>query len=209
MEREWAVQDRAYVGPAVHPSQAELDNPDLVQAVRAGDGEAIARVLDICLPSLRRLAAARLRLSAEEAEDVLQEVRVAFWQASHRFRGECSLHTYLVQITRRKCIDHLRARERRAVAPLDDYESTGENDPDIETAVDKLALAEALEQLSPRQRQLLELYYVQSKSYKEIAAEMGIAIGTVGAMKAEGLQKLRSAFGDSIAQADAGEENDG
>jgi RNA polymerase sigma-70 factor (ECF subfamily) len=209
MERDWAIRSHVNVGPAVHPSQTELDNPELVEAVRAGDGEAVAHVLDVCLPSLRRLVGVRFGLSSEEAEDVLQEVRIAFWRAAPRFRGECSLQTYLVQITRRRCIDHLRARERRSADPLDEHGSTGREDPAVETAVDRLAMAEALEQLSPRQRQVLDLYYVHSKSYREIAAEMGIVIGTVGAMKAEALQKLRRALSDDATQTDAEEKNDG
>ncbi len=199
MDWDCALLGSTRLGPGLHPSQINLDNPEVVQAVRAGDGEAIARVLEVCLPALRQLASNRFGLSAEESDDVLQEVRIAFWRAATRFRGECSLRTYLVQITRRKCIDHVRARERQASDALDSHNVEGRNDPAVETAADRLAMERAMAQLTPRQRQVLDLYYVQGRSYQEVAAAMGIAIGTVGAMKAAALDKLRSTLsGDAM-----------
>jgi len=59
--------------------------------------------------------------------------------------------------------------------------------------LDKLTVDGALHHLTARERLLLDLFYVQGKSYKEIAAEMGIAIGTVARMKSDALAKLRRA----------------
>jgi DNA-directed RNA polymerase specialized sigma24 family protein len=152
----------------LRPSDAELNDPRLVRAVQAGDGAAISRAIELCIPLLRTVVCGRLGLSAEECEDILQEVRIAFLEAGPRFRAHCSLRTYLVRITCRLCAAHLRARGRHGPEPRPLEEARG-------SAV-------------------LDLFYVQGKSYKEIAAEMGIAIGTVARMKSDALAKLRRAI---------------
>jgi len=202
----WWTPGPGEQGETLRGLQARLDSPDLVRGVRSGDGTAISRVLDLCLPSLRQVVSAQFGLSPEESEDVLQEVRIAFWQAATRFRGECSLQTYLVQIARRKSADYLRLRRRHALRSeaLDDEQVAADDGP-LGKAVERLAVAEALAKLSVRQRELLELYYTQRKSYQEIAGEMGIAIGTVGGMKAEALRKLRDALSEGgLESSDAG-----
>jgi DNA-directed RNA polymerase specialized sigma24 family protein len=93
-------------------SRAELDDPALERAVQAGDGAAISRVLELCLPWLRRRLSARLGLSTEDCEDLLQEVRLAFFTAATRYRGECSLRTFISGIACHECSDYLRARQR-------------------------------------------------------------------------------------------------
>lgn len=183
-------------GEAVPRSGPELDEPGLVEAVQAGDRAAVSRVLELCLPSLRTLVTGRFRLSREEGEDILQEVQVAFLQSANRFQGGCSLHTYLVRIACHKCIDYLRAQRRS-----DPGSSSGEHGTTgtgqsrmLDTMIDRLAMGQALARLSPRERELIELFYGQGRSYREIATQLGIAVGTVGGMKAEALAKLREAL---------------
>lgn len=176
----------------------ELDDPGLARAVQAGDGAAISRVLELCVPSLRPRLVGRLGLSAEDCEDLLQEVRVAFLAAATRFRGECSLRTFLSQIACYKCTDYLRARRRR---DRNSQRAAGEpasrrDDPMLGEALERLAVTEAMAQLTPRERQVLELYYLQERSYQEISAVMGIGTGSIGALKAEALLKLRTAISD-------------
>jgi RNA polymerase sigma-70 factor, ECF subfamily len=178
---------------------SELDRPDLVQSVRAGDRAAISHVLESCRPSLRRIITSRFHFPSEDCDDILQEVQLAFLLAAPRFRGECSLHTYLVQIACRKCADRLRARRREA--PY--WQQTGPDEVAAQhgTGFDglegRLAVQTAQGCLSPRELQLLDLFYRQEKSYREIAQAMGLAIGSVGAMKAEAILKLRVALGTS------------
>ena len=183
-------------------SKVEPDDPKLVRAVQAGEQAAISRVLHLCLPLLRNVVRARFGLSREESEDVLQEVRIAFIGAAVRFRGECSLRTYLTQIACRKCADHLRGRRHEPESQGDEHShAAADEDPALDRTVDRLAVSQAMRQLSARERLLLELYYVQGKSYKEISAEMGIAVGTVGGMKAAALMKLRRALGGDTGHA--------
>ncbi len=180
---------------SLRPSRAELDDPNLVRAVQAGDGAAISRALQLCTPLLRKVICGRFGLSAEDCEDVLQEVRIGFLEAGPRFRADCSLRTYLVRITCRQCAAHLQARRRRGPdpRPLEEVKHVAVDHRALTDMLERLTVAGALEQLPERQRLLLDLFYMQGKSYKEIAAEMGIAIGTVAAMKWEALEKLRKA----------------
>ena len=200
MEGEWSPTGLPVWGVGLQLSQGELDRPDLVQAVQAGEAAAITRVLDLCLPTLRRVVSRQFGLSPEEAEDVLQEIRITFWRAARRFRGESSLQTYLVQIACWKCGQYLRARDRHPWESLEGGRVPGRTDVS-RSAVERVAMEKALEQLPARQREVLDLYYGNSKSYQEIAAEMGIAVGTVGAMKAEALRKLRRVLSEDASSA--------
>jgi RNA polymerase sigma factor (sigma-70 family) len=123
-------------------------------------------------------------------------VRIGFLDAGPRFRADCSLRTYLVRITCRQCAAHIRARKRHDHEPYPPPTQVEDVTVDHEAftaMLDRLTVNGAVEQLPERQRLLLELFYMQGKSYREIAAEMGIAVGTVAAMKWEALAKLRKA----------------
>jgi len=184
------------LGGELRPSAPTPEDPEFIAAVRAGDRAAVARALDLCLPALRQLVARRFGLSPEDCEDILQEVQVAFLAAAPRFRGECTLHSYLMQIACHKCADYLRRRERSGAHShaSGQRQAAARNDDALEIAVNKAALEEAISCLTPRERRLVELFYTEARSYREIAAELGIAIGAVGALKAAALLKLREAL---------------
>ena len=177
----------------LRPAGIELDSPELVAAVRAGDSEAISRVLEFCMSSLRGVVRGRFNVPPELSEDILQEVRIAFWRAAPRFRGECSLRTYLMQITCRKCVDYLREKSRRGadIANLEeDSVDVADADPG-DAIVDRTAIEQGMAGLPCLQREVLQRYYCEQKSYREIAEEMKIPIGSVGGLKAEALSSLR------------------
>ena len=184
------------LGGELRPSAPAPEDPEFIAAVRAGDHAAVSRALEMCLPSLGQMVSRRFGLSREECEDVLQEVQVAFLAAAPRFRGECTLHSYLMQIACHKCTDYLRRRERSGAHSHTggQRQAAARNDDALEIAVNKAALEEAISCLTPRERRLVELFYTEARSYREIAAELEIAIGAVGGLKAAALLKLRKAL---------------
>jgi RNA polymerase sigma-70 factor (ECF subfamily) len=179
-------------GGTVGRSRGELDAPELARAVQAGDCTAISRALDLCLPALRQRLTSRLGVSPEDCEDLLQEVRIAFLAAAPHFRGECSLHSFLCEIASHKAIDHLRARRRELAGERTrEARPPGQLDPGLSRVVERLAAREMLSLLTPRERQVVELYYLEERSYREISELLGISYGTISALKGEALLKLR------------------
>lgn len=189
-------------------SKQDKDDPDLVRAVQAGDGWAVSRVLEQCIPWIGRYLARHHGLSSDELEDVLQETRVAFLNAATRFDGRSRLKTYLTQIACRKCIDQIRAKSRGAAQSyeLDERCIEADNADPGKSVPDRVSLERALAQLSPRQREVVTMYHFESKSYSDIADELGITVGTVAGTKAEALQRLRKLLTEAgVCSADGAE----
>ncbi|MFW6061608.1 MAG: RNA polymerase sigma factor [Planctomycetota bacterium] len=82
----------------------------LLDAIREGDGDAWAQLVDRYQGRLLAFARSRLK-NAADAEDLVQDSFVAFLRAAGDFRREASLETYLFTILRRKIIDFLRGRK--------------------------------------------------------------------------------------------------
>ena len=78
---------------------------------QAGDGEAFRELID---PFRRELQAHCYRIlgSAEDAEDVLQEVLLSAWRSIGRFDGQ-SLRAWLYRIATNRCLNYLRGESRR------------------------------------------------------------------------------------------------
>jgi RNA polymerase sigma-70 factor, ECF subfamily len=153
----------------------------LVLRCQAGDERAFARLLDGFGP--RTLAYLR-GLVGDDAEDVQQEVWLAVYRGIHTLADPRAFRTWLFRTTRHRAIDFLRARRRERELVEDaaleggDAASPAEDDDPL-APLDASALAPALAELPPAQREVLLLRYQHDMSYAELALVTGCPVGTV------------------------------
>jgi RNA polymerase sigma-70 factor (ECF subfamily) len=135
----------------------------------------------------------RLSGSAADAEDLTQET---FRKALHRLatlRDADRVKPWLFRILRNAYLHRIRDDRRRRVVPLDGEVAR----PEAESAdwpVDPERLQEALDNLDESFRTPLILYYFDDFSYKDIADQMDVPIGTVMSRLARGKAYLKEAL---------------
>ncbi|HEX7682914.1 MAG TPA: RNA polymerase sigma factor [Trinickia sp.] len=143
--------------------------------------------------AIYRFIARRVR-SAEDAEDILQSTYLGAWENRASYRGTAQPKTWLTAIALNVMRNHLsRASEYRFVLePIDDHESelldlrAPERCMSVKQTL--LTVLEFVQGLSPDQQRMLELLFVDSVSYVDVAAALGIPVGTVRSR----LSRLRS-----------------
>ncbi|MFO0902302.1 MAG: RNA polymerase sigma factor [Pirellulales bacterium] len=187
--------------------EPEVDEIELIRRLVAGDATAWRDFVD----RFHRLVAARVAATARElqvplrptdAEDLAAEVFLQLvardFAALREFQGRSTLSTWLSVIARRISLRKLLSARREPANPL--YAA-----PPVETAdeahADPLAqlihgenrrrLAAALADLSDRQRELVQLHYLDGCSYREISQRLGIPMNSVGPSLQRAQQKLR------------------
>lgn len=148
-------------------------------------------------PKLATLIA-RLIPVRDRVPDVLQDVWIAVWRGLPWFRGESALSTWIWKIAYRMAL-----RERtRIYGKLDTVELLEEidthcNNPSIEEELDRKEWMEKMIiALSPIQRTVVTMYYLENFSIKEIAEIIGQAEGTVKSHLFRARQKMiQSVYG--------------
>jgi RNA polymerase sigma-70 factor (ECF subfamily) len=169
---------------------------DDIQAIRriaSGDRQALtALYLRYQQPLFRYL----LQLTPDRglAEELLQDTLVAVWRSAKRFEGRSSVQTWLLGIARRQAHNTLRQRGQ----PLADASALIElpaTDPQPEEAAlasfAREELADAFGRLSPVQREVLALTFVDELTYKETAQVLGVPVGTVKSRLSHARRALR------------------
>lgn len=140
-------------------------------------------------------------LGPEAAKDVSQEVFLAAWRGRATFDSQRgSLAGWLVGITKRRIVDHLRSEGRHASrrADHDGFEpGTGPviDARPIEDIADRMLLADALQTLPPRTQTALHLAYRDGLTHNDIAERTGMPLGTVKSDIRRGLARLRDHLG--------------
>ncbi len=141
------------------------------------------------------------RMSANSAEDAVQEIFIDVWKNAARFdESQSSETTFIAMIARRRLIDRLRYTKRRISADsLDDIvvEPSNRADQEMQTNIEARDAARALQQLRPEQRQVLQLSIVQGLSHQEISAATGMPLGTVKTHARRGILQVREFLGMS------------
>jgi RNA polymerase sigma-70 factor, ECF subfamily len=127
----------------------------------------------------------------EAAETLTQECFLKAYQNRKSYRGNASLSTWVCQIAINLARDYQRNRKSRFWRGLfrhgDQFEAAAAAAPDERPTHDRAMLAEeqiaavwqAAEELSPQQRAVFVLRFVEEKSLEEIAAATGLKVGTV------------------------------
>jgi RNA polymerase sigma factor (sigma-70 family) len=99
----------------------------LLEAIRGGDPEAWARLVDEYQGRLLRFASARVPQAAD-AEDIVQDTFASFIGAIHTVQIETSIETYLFGILRNTIVNRVRTRWVRTVCLIQDLRRNGEHD---------------------------------------------------------------------------------
>jgi RNA polymerase sigma-70 factor (ECF subfamily) len=178
------------------PESCTRDDQDMLRRVGAGDRQALA---DLYLRYRQSLFQYLLRLTPDRglAEDLLQETFVAVWQSASRFEGRSSVQTWLIGVARRQAYNRLRQRAAQTTdAGAKELEALAAPDPEPENAAlaraSREELGAAIARLSPVHREVLALAFGQELSGQEMAAVLGVPIGTVRSRLRDAKRALRT-----------------
>lgn len=164
----------------------------LVARMAAGEGEALQLLFLEFNAQLHGLVR-RILEDPEDAREVVQDTFIKAWRHAASYRPERGeVVSWLVFIARRTAIDRLRKGARRRLLhealqrePVDDTQLPYDRF-EFEERV-----ARHLDEISPAQRQALELAFFRGHSQAQIAAAMQTPVGNVKNHLRRGLQKLR------------------
>jgi RNA polymerase sigma-70 factor (ECF subfamily) len=137
--------------------------------------------------------AMRLTGDHARAEDVVQETLLRAWQHPHVADGERSPRAWLFRVARNMIIDERRSvRFRSEVSSPDGADEFEQCGPDeVDAALDRLLIADALTHLSPEHRAVIRRSYYLGWTIAQIADDLQIAEGTVKSRLHYALQALR------------------
>ena len=174
---------------------------DLVQKIAEGDQSALGTLYD----STNRLVYGlilRVLNDASTAEEVLLDVYTQVWrQASTYDTSRGAPLAWVTTIARSRAIDRLRSgwQDQKRKEPLDaigDAPTSAASPEEATVASERQRFVrEALAQLTPEQREVIELAYYSGLSHSEIAAKLNQPLGTIKTRTRLGMMKLREALG--------------
>ena len=166
---------------AAAPAIAEGSDRALMVRISQGDERALE---DLYARHNVRIYRFVLRLLGNEctAEDVVSEVYFHVWRHAGAFEGGSEVSTWLLGIARFKALSTLRVRTFEQL----DEEAAGQIADECDNAEVALVksernamLRQCLSQLSPAQREVIDLVYYHGKSVSEVAAIVGASPNTV------------------------------
>ena len=131
-----------------------------------------------------RLALARTA-SVPDAEDVFQEVFLRYFRHEERFQSDEHRKAWLIRCTVNRAKSLTASPWKKRTVPLETAEEVGVED-------DHREVYSAVLSLPPKYRAVIHLHYFEGLSVAEMAADLGLAEGTVKSQLSRGRALLRN-----------------
>lgn len=185
---------------AAPPEQARISGPDarLVHACLRGDEEAWAALLD----KYKRLIFSiptRQGIPRDDAADIFQRVCLLLLAELPHLRRAEALPMWLIRVTSRECLRWRRQEQPYAASEAADAalafaaDAAPAADELLAQVKDEHLLREAMAALPPRCRDLIQMLFFENpvRPYREAAAALGLAGGSIGFIRGRCLTRLR------------------
>lgn len=176
------------------PNRAERE---LLASARNGDDSAYESLVRI---HQRQVYAFLYRLSrnVEDAMELTQSTFVKAWISLGRFRGESSFKTYLYRIAANAWRNTIRDRMRRRAVDLENVTLISDQDPhlELEASREHDMLWDLVDQLPPRQKEILVLRIREGFTFEEAARIMGCTTGSAKASYHHAVSKLKGTLAE-------------
>ena len=170
--------------------EASLSDAALVARCRTGDENAWAELVNRFSRYVFAIATQGFGLTANDAEDVFQEVFARTYQHLDRLRDDEAIRPWIAQLTRRLSIDRIRASSR--VQPTDEEIEPQGADETLERLDEALSVRESLAELSEACQEILDRFFARDESYQTIGEALDIPAGTIASRISRCLAKLRA-----------------
>jgi RNA polymerase sigma-70 factor, ECF subfamily len=177
---------------------------ELIEMARNGDENAFRQLVEANMRKVYGLALRYLRRH-EDADEAAQETFIRAYRSLDSFKGNARFSTWVYRIAVNYCLSHRRKAGRRAehMAGVE----VDERMPDVETpSQERMAMSVqtrdmvrgSLEQLSPQQRAVFVMKYLQHKTIADIADILECAEGTVKKQLFRAVNKVRDHLGPML-----------
>lgn len=178
--------------PELGSSGRIVSDEDLVVRTARGDEHAFAELYDRHHAVAFGLAV-RVLKSRALAEDALQEAFLGVWRTAGSYRPDrASVRSWVLVHVHRRAVDAVRRTERwNAAQPVTSPEWTPSVSESAELATERRAVQAALGRLPESSRTVLELAYYGGLSQDQVAAALGLPLGTVKSRTHAALARLR------------------
>ncbi len=182
-----------------------LSDAELVSRCRTGDGDAWNELVERFSRYVYAISTQAFRLQQPDAEDVFQEVFARVYQHLGRLRSDDAIRPWIAQLTRRLCIDKLRASSREGPAEVDDLEPAGV-DETLTQLDEAMTVRASLEAVGENCREILDRFFCRDESYRAIGEALELPPGTIASRISRCLAKLKAELeGRSGAPAPSGD----
>jgi RNA polymerase sigma-70 factor (ECF subfamily) len=170
-----------------------LDERALIAHAASGSHDALAALFELHSPQVHRVAY-RLTMSADEADDVVQDLFIGLPEALAAFSGTGDFAAWLRTVAVRTALMRMRGNRRRTARAI---RAEGEKDTAMSNFIlDRMAIATALAALPEDLRVVFMLRDIEGYSHAEIAALLGIRTGTAEVRLHRARRRLRALLGD-------------
>jgi RNA polymerase sigma-70 factor, ECF subfamily len=170
----------------------------LLARVARGDQSAYEAVYDAAAGRVLGIVRAVVRDPAQ-SEEVAQEALLDVWRTASRFDPALGSGTaWVTTLAHRRAVDRVRSEEKAAAREMRTatadiaYDEVAEA---VEARLDRERVRRCLGSLTPLQRESVTLAYYSGYTYREVAALLGVAVGTVKTRMRDGLIRLRDCLG--------------
>ena len=170
-------------------SLATVADADLVARCRRGDQQAWDELVNRFSRYVYAIATRVYRLQDSDAEDVFQDVFTRTWQHLDDLRDDTAVRPWIGTLTRRLCVDKLRAASREI--PAEEMLETAAAKDELAEVDEALYVHEAMKQLPEHCAEILDRFFAQDQSYKVIGDALDLPPGTIASRISRCLRKLR------------------
>ncbi|MFC1982065.1 RNA polymerase sigma factor [Chloroflexota bacterium] len=126
------------------------------------------------------------------AEDITEDTFIKAWKAIGSCRGrEKTFSSWLYRIAHNQMVDELRRNKRGLFVDIDTIEIIGSAERDLERRLEKQELLMVLDCLSPQQRQVITLKFIEDLKNDEISIITGKSQEAIRVLQMRALSKLR------------------
>ena len=170
--------------------QAVSTDAQLVSRCRGGDEAAWNELVERFSRYVYAIAVQAFRLAPHDAEDVFQDVFARVYEQLARLRNDEAIRPWIGQLTRRLCIDRLRAGGREGPVDPNDLELE-EVDETLSRLDEAMTVQAGLDAVGDACREILDRFFCRDESYRAIGEALDLPAGTIASRISRCLSKLR------------------